>query len=76
MIDAIERSEEEWQAIDVDDVTHLVVGATFAIALRDGCDRRNVDALVRRLNQPMRVNLRITDAGSEGLGPITAGFAD
>lgn len=76
VIDAIEHSEEKWQAIDVDGVTHLVVGATFAVALRDGCDRRNIDALVRRLNQPIRVNLRISDVGPEGLGPITAGFVD
>lgn len=76
VVNAIDRSEEKWQAIDVDGVTHLVIGATFAVALRDGCDRRNIDALVRRLNQPVRVNLQISDVGPEGLGPITAGFAD
>lgn len=76
VVAAIEHSEEQWKAIDVDGVTYLVVGATFAAALRDGCDRRNIDALVRRLNQPIRVNLRISDVGPEGLGPITAGFAD
>ena len=76
VVAAIERSEDEWQAVDVDGVTHLVIGATFAVALRDGCDRRNIDALVRRLNQPIRVNLRIAEVGPEGLGPITAGFAD
>lgn len=75
VIRAIETSGEKWQALDVDGVSYLVVGAFFVVALHKDTDPRNVAALVRRLNTRTEI-VRIHTEGDEGLGPITAGFAE